>query len=164
MSIEDRLAALEARVRAAEDQLEIIRLLNSYGPLVDCLEGEAASHLWVEGGTYDFGGERPLKAYDDLAGMYAWQAHIDLTRRGSGHVTATPRIIVKGDKAEALAYSFVIERDDDGKGWHLFRAAVNHYTLTRTPEGWRIVERYNRPLNGSDDSHDTLRRALRTSP
>ncbi len=47
MNTEDRLAALEKRLLAAEDQLEIIRLLNSYGPQVDSGESEAAAHLWV---------------------------------------------------------------------------------------------------------------------
>ena len=32
MNIEERVAQLETRLRAAEDQLEIIRLLNTYGP------------------------------------------------------------------------------------------------------------------------------------
>jgi hypothetical protein len=35
LSTEERLAALETRLRVAEDKLEILDLLNSYGPLVD---------------------------------------------------------------------------------------------------------------------------------
>ena len=35
MTTEDRLAALEVRLQAAEDHLAILNLLNSYGPLVD---------------------------------------------------------------------------------------------------------------------------------
>lgn len=159
MSIEDRLAALEARLRTAEDQLEIIRLLNSYGPLVDSGESEPAAHLWVEGGVYDVGGGRPLKAYGDLAAMYDSQGHQDLIHTGAAHLTATPRITVKGDRAEAVAYSVVIKKRNDE--WFLWRAAANHWTLVRTPEGWRIKERYNRVLDGSKESHDTLRRVLR---
>jgi SnoaL-like domain/Maltoporin periplasmic N-terminal extension len=159
MSVEDRLAALEKRLRAAEDQLEIIRLLNSYGPLVDSGEAQPAAHLWVEGGVYEVGGVRPMKAYDDLVAMYESDGHQDLIHTGASHLTATPRITVKGDTAEAVAYSLVVKKRGDE--WFLWRAAANHWTLIRTPEGWRIKERYNRVLDGSKESHDTLRRVLR---
>ena len=58
-----------------------------------------------------------------------------------------PKFTVRGDEAEALGYSVVILREDDR--WFLWRAAVNHWTLKRTDDGWRIVERFNRSLNGS---------------
>jgi hypothetical protein len=159
MDIEARLAALEARVRGAEDQLEIIRLLNSYGPLVDSGESQAAAHLWINGGTYNVGGIGPKKAYEDLVDIYDGQGHRDLINGGAAHLTATPRVTVTGDTAEAVAYSFVVQKS--GEGWRFFRAAANHWTLVRTAEGWRIAERYNRVLDGSTECQDTLRRALR---
>lgn len=159
MSIEQRLAALEARVRAAEDQLEIIRLLNSYGPLVDSGESVPASELWVEGGAYDVGGGNRLTAPDDLIAMYETDGHKGLVNTGVSHLTATPRITLKGDEAEAVAYSFVVLKED-GR-WFIWRASANHWTLRRTDKGWRIVERYNRLLDGSQASHDTLRRVMR---
>ena len=39
MTVEERLAALEARLRHAEDHLEILNLLNTYGPFVDSATG-----------------------------------------------------------------------------------------------------------------------------
>jgi hypothetical protein len=159
MTVEQRLQALEARVRAAEDQLEIIRLLNSYGPLVDSGESHSAAHLWIKGGTYNIGGVGIRRAYDDLVAIYDGEGHRQLINGGSAHLTATPRIKVTGDSAEAVAYSFVVQKQ--GAAWGFFRAAANHWTLTRTPEGWRIVERYNRELDGSQESQDTLRRVLR---
>ena len=164
MSVEDRLAALEKRVRAAEDQLEIIRLLNSYGPLVDSGESHPAADLWVEGGVYNVGGGdgagwRALTAPADLVAMYDGEGHQGLIHTGAAHLTATPRISVNGDTAEAVAYSFVVKKEKDR--WFVWRAAANHWDLVRTPKGWRIKERYNRTLDGSQDSHDTLRRAVR---
>ncbi len=159
MSVEERLDALERRLRAAEDQLEIIRLLNSYGPLVDSGESQPAAHLWVEGGVYDMGGIRRAKAYDDIASVYDSQGHRDLIDTGVSHLTATPRITLHGDAAEAVAYSFVVLRE--GERWFVWRASANHWTLTRTPQGWRIAERYNRVLDGSKELHETLRRAMR---
>lgn len=160
--IESRLAALEARCRKAEDHLEILNLLNTYGPLVDSATAQPAAGLWVEGGGYNFtmpgGGTKRLSAPDEIAGMYGWQGHLDLVNTGCAHLTATPRISVKGDEAEAVGYSFVVLKEGDR--WFLWRAAVNHWTLRRTPEGWRIAERFNRALDGSEESHETMRKVL----
>lgn len=162
MSIEDRLAALEARLQAAEDHLEILNLLNTYGPLVDSATGGPAGELWVKGGGYNFtvpgGGTNRLEAPDEIAGMYSWPGHLDLVNTGCAHLTATPKISVKGDEAEAVGYSVVILREEDR--WFLWRAAVNHWTLRRTADGWRIIERFNRALNGSEESHEIMRKVL----
>jgi hypothetical protein len=166
MSIEDRLSALETRLRAAEDQLraahdqlEIIRLLNTYGPAVDSGASRPAAQLWVEAGTYDIGGGGRVTGHDQIAAIYDSEGHQGLIHQGVSHLTATPRITVNGDNAEAVAYSFVVLKRDSE--WYFWRAAANHWSLVRTPQGWRIAERYNRVLDGSDASHETLRRALR---
>jgi hypothetical protein len=160
MSIEDRLAALEARCRAAEDHLEILNLLNSYGPLVDSATAKEAGELWVKGGGYNFGlpegGTKRLEAPDEIAGMYSWEGHLGLVNAGCSHLTATPKITVAGDDAQAVGYSFVVLREDER--WYLWRAAINHWTLRRTADGWRIVERFNRTLDGSEESHATMRK------
>ncbi|MCB2061168.1 MAG: nuclear transport factor 2 family protein [Novosphingobium sp.] len=162
MTIEERLDALEKRCRAAEDHLEILNLLNSYGPLVDSLTAKEAGELWVEGGGYNFtkpdGEPARLEAPDEIAGMYSWPGHVQLTKTGCAHLTATPKIVVDGDEAQALGYSVVILKEGDR--WFLWRAAVNHWTLRRTEAGWRVVERFNRPLDGSELSHETMRKVL----
>lgn len=162
MSTEDRLAALEARLQRAEDHLEILNLLNTYGPLVDSASADPAAALWVDGGGYSFtlpeGGDRRLEAPAEIAGMYGWQGHLDLVATGCAHLTATPKISLQGDAAQAVGYSFVVLRE--GERWFLWRAAVNHWTLNRTPEGWRIAERFNRTLNGSEESLETMRKAM----
>lgn len=160
MSIEDRIAVLEARLRTAEDHLAILNLLNSYGPLVDSATAQPAGELWVKGGGYSFslpeGGDKRLEAPDEIAGMYNWPGHLDLVNTGCAHLTATPKITVDGDDAQAVGYSFVVLREDDR--WYLWRAAINHWTLRRTDAGWRIAERFNRALNGSPESLDTMRK------
>lgn len=159
MSVEDRLAALEKRVQVAEDHLEIIRLLNSYGPAVDSGSSMPAARLWTKDGAYDAGGVARLVGHDEIAGMYEWEGHKELVNKGVSHLTATPRITVDGDNAEAMAYSFVILKEEDR--WFLWRASVNHWTLARTPEGWRIVERYNRVLDGSEASHEVMHKGFK---
>jgi hypothetical protein len=87
-----------------------------------------------------------------------------MTRQGSSHLTATPRVTVDGDRAEAVAYSFVVLHGGgvEDRFW-IWRASANHWTLARTHKGWRIVERRNRVLDGSDESHAVLRRGVATS-
>jgi hypothetical protein len=159
MATEDRLDKLEARLQAAEDQLAIIRLLNTYGPAVDSGGSREGAALWADDGVYDVGGMHRAKGHDNIAALYDAQGHQDLIHQGSAHLTATPRITLNGDDAEAVAYSFVVLRGD--KGWNVWRASANRWTLKRTADGWRIAERYNRPLDGSEESHATLRHGAR---
>lgn len=162
MDREARLLELESRLRAVEDQLEIQNLLMTYGPLVDSATAEPAGALWVDGGGYNFtlpdGGTKRLAAPDEIAGMYGWPGHLDLVNTGCAHMTATPKITVDGDDAQAVGYSVVILKEGDR--WFLWRAAVNHWTLKRTADGWRIAERFNRALDGSPDSHATMKKVL----
>jgi len=158
MDIEARLVALETRLRSAEDQLEIIRLLNTYGPAVDSGSAEAAADLWVEDGIYDAGGVTRFTP-EALIQMYNDTGHQELVHTGASHLTATPRIEVNGDTAEAVAYSFVVLRR--GEEWFIMRGAINHWSLVRTNDGWRIKERFNRVLDGTPASHEVMRRGLR---
>ncbi|MCK9929158.1 nuclear transport factor 2 family protein [Frankia sp. Mgl5] len=157
--VESRLRRLEARLRAAEDQLEILRLLNSYGPLVDSGSAEEAADLWISGGGYEFGvpagSAVRVEAPQGLADLYRTEPHTGLVAAGVAHLTAPPRVTVSGDTAEAVGYSFVVLREDDR--WFLWRAAVNHWTLLRTPAGWRIRDRRNRVLDGSPESQAIMR-------
>ena len=162
MNLEERLASLELRCQAAEDHLEILNLLNSYGPLVDSGLDQDATKLWIQGGGYNFtlpgGGTERLAAPEPLGGMYRSGAHMGLVNTGSAHLTATPKIAIDGDDAQAVGYSFVVS--SEGARWFLLRAAVNHWTLRRTPDGWRIKERVNRTLDGSKESHKVMQKVL----
>ena len=160
--IEQRILAIESRLRAAEDKLEILDLLNSYGPLVDSGSAEEAAALWTEGGGYNFsggmsGGVR-MEAPEQLIAMYQSEGHMGLVSTGVSHFTGTPKISVHDDAADAVGYSFVVLKENDR--WYLWRAAINHWKLERTVDGWRIAERFNRTLDGSPDSRETMRKVL----
>ena len=162
MADDGRLDALEKRLRRAEDHLEILNLLNSYGPLVDSGTSGAAADLWVEGGGYNFsggmsGGTR-LSAPAELVAMYDSEGHRGLVSTGVSHFTGTPKVAIDGDEASAVGYSFVILRE--GERWFVWRGAINRWTLRRTPAGWRIVERHNRTLDGSAESYAVMREVL----
>lgn len=157
---DDRIAGLEKRLQKAEDYLEILNLLNSYGPLVDSGTNEAAAGLWINGGGYNYSGGQSggtrLEAPEQLLKVYEGDGHQSLLEAGCAHLQSTPKISITGDQATALGYSFVILRESDR--WYVFRAAANHYSLARTSEGWRIAERYNRTLTGSKESRELLGR------
>ena len=159
---ETRLAALEARLQKAEDHLEILNLLMSYGPLADSCSVEEVKAQWVPGGGYNYGlpggGTTRLEAPEPLGNVWRQQGHIELTKIGSAHMSATPKITVKGDAADAVGYSLVIKREGDR--WFVWRAAINHWTLVRTPQGWRVAEKFNRTIDGSDESHEVMKRIM----
>lgn len=160
MTTEDRIAALEKRLQTAEDHLEILNLISAYGPLADSCSVEEAIAQWVPGGGYNYGlpggGSHRLEAPEPLGNVWRQEGHVELTRTGSAHMSATPRIVVRGDAADAVGYSLVIKREGDR--WFVWRAAINHWTLVRTPQGWRVQEKFNRTLDGSDESHEVMRR------
>jgi len=163
MTIEDRVAALEARLREAEDHLEILNLISAYGPLADSCSVEAAIAQWVPSGGYNYGlpggGTQRLEAPEPLGNVWRQEGHVELTRTGSAHMAATPKIKVRGDEADAVGYSLVIKREGDR--WFVWRAAINHWTLVRTAQGWRVQEKFNRTLDGSDESHEVMKRILK---
>ena len=162
MTLDERITALESRLRAAEDHLEILNLLNRYGPLVDCGAARAAAELWIKGGGYNYSGGRSngtrLEAPDNLIEIYEGTGHLGLIGAGCSHLTATPVITINGDTANAIGYTYVILKEDNR--WFIFRAAINEWKLLRTENGWRIAERFNRTINGSEESHEVMRRIL----
>lgn len=162
MTTEDCIAALEKRLQAAEDHLEILNLLMSYGPLADSCSVEEAIAQWVPGGGYNYGmpggGTQRLEAPEPLGNVWRQEGHVELTRTGSAHMSATPKIVVRGDAADAVGYSLVIKRE--GERWFVWRAAINHWTLVRTAQGWRVEEKFNRTLDGSDESREVMKRIL----
>jgi hypothetical protein len=162
MDLERKIEELDARLRAAEDQLEILRLLSRYGPLVDSGAVTQAAALWADGGGYDFtsadGGGTRVETPQGLVNVLQSRLHTDLVATGAAHLTAMPHVTLRGDTADAVGYSFVVV--NEGGQWRLWRAAVNHWALERTAGGWRIAERFNRVLDGSPESHATMRKVL----
>jgi hypothetical protein len=158
VTVDERMRALEERLQRVEDELEIMRLLSSYGPAVDSGESHAAAELWAEDGAYDVGGLLRAEGHAEIAELYEADGHQGLIHQGSAHLTAAPRITLHGDRAEAVAHSAVLLRD--GEHFIVWRASANHWELRRTSAGWRVENRFNRVLDGSDESHAVLRRGV----
>jgi hypothetical protein len=150
--LQETLRALEARLRAVEDELALYRLMTSYGPAADSGDGEKASEIWTADGVYDSDGPGELIGRGAIAEMLAGEGHQAMVP-GCAHVNTPVVITIDGDRATAIGYSQVW-RTDDGKH-RVFRLAANRWEFTRTDEGWRVVRRTNRRL-GTDASRDIL--------
>ena len=153
MTVEERLAALEQRLRRVEDELAIGRLMASYGPLVDAGDADAVAGLWADDGEYDVEGWH-MRSRADVAEMVRSPAHQGLIGRGSAHFLGPVCVDVDGDEAIAVCESIVVRHNDDGGGYRVWRAGANHVMLRRTVAGWRIVKRTTRALDGSTEARE----------
>jgi ketosteroid isomerase-like protein len=156
MSLEDRIAQLEARTQLLQDRMEIYDLIASYGPLVDAGDAAATAALWTEEGTYDVDTGR-YEGHEGIAAMVGSRAHQWLITRGCAHLTGPPRIELAGDVAVAVCHSQLVVRREDGSGFDVFRATAHHLELVRTPDGWRIRRRTSRLLDGGEDARALFR-------
>ena len=152
-----RFAALEQRVRMLEDQLEIYRLISSYGPAVDTGSSDMAAALWDDEGTYEFDTSR-LEGPAGIAEMVRSDGHQALIRQGCAHILAMPVVRVDGDTARATGYSRVYRHT--AEGYEVWRVSANHWELKRTTDGWKVVRRVNRTINGEPEAREILETAF----
>ena len=78
--------SLAAKVRALEDQVEIMQLVAQYGPAVDSGSGEAAADLWTDDGAFDAVPQRRMRGREEIAGMVHGAGHQSLIQIGRAHV------------------------------------------------------------------------------
>ncbi len=156
-ALASRIAALEVRQRQLEDELAIYRLIAAYGPAVDTRDADATAALWTSDGSYDFGGP-VLHGAVEIGHLVDLATHRGFVERGCAHVLSLPVVTLNGDAASAVCYSQVLVAEKDG--WRAARVSANHMTLARTAQGWRIVSRETRLLDGSDAARDLLARGV----
>ena len=147
---------LAGRVRALEDQVEIMQLVAQYGPAVDSGSGEAAAELWTEDGAFDAVPQRRMRGREEIAAMVHGAGHQSLIRGGCGHVLTVPHIVLDGDdEATGRSYALNIRWDAEADRFWVARVSANTWRWVRTPEGWRVAERINANLDGTPE-HRTM--------
>jgi hypothetical protein len=147
--LEERLATVEARLRAVADELEITRLVASYGPWVDSGRAEEVASLWEADGVYDVD-ELVMRGREQVAAMVRSTQHRGWIEGGCAHLVLPPRVRVTGDEAVAVGHSVMVVRQD-GR-FVVRRATANHWRLRRGPHGWRVAARTSRVLDGRPDA------------
>lgn len=156
--VEQRLLAIEQRMRAAEDELAIIRLIASYGPLIDCGSMERGPALFASDGVYDLSYGRTTGP-DAFADLLRGPEHHALLAQGVAHVMGLPWVRVNGDDAIATNTTQLFLREPDG--FSIFRVAQNVWKLKRQDDGqWLISERFNRLIGDDTDARDLLVAAI----
>lgn len=151
--MEDRIAALEARLQHVEDVLAITRLVAAYGPLVDAGEAEAVAALWAEDGEYDVEGWH-MRSRDDVREMVRSDGHQHLITGGCAHFLGPAAVTVDGDTAVAVCESLLVRHRDGA--FSVRRAGANHVRLARSSRGWEISHRTTRALDGSAEARALL--------
>lgn len=155
---DQRLTALETRLQAAEDEIAIIRIVASYGPMVDSGSVDHAPALFAPHGVYDSNDAR-LNGPRAIADMLGERGHQDLLAKGIAHVMGLPWVRLNGDTAVAVNCSRLYMCE--AAGYSLFRVAQNVWKLQRQTDGtWTVVERTNRLIGDNHESRDLLHNAL----
>lgn len=146
---EDRVDALEQRVRRLEDVTEITRLVSGYGPAVDAGAAEEVAELWTEDGVYDVD-ELFMRDRAAIRAMVDSPEHQGLIARGCTHFLGPVRVDVDGDQAVAVCHSVLVVHHE-GR-YHVLRSGANRWELRRTDAGWRAVHRTTRALDGREQA------------
>ncbi|MFE8013855.1 nuclear transport factor 2 family protein [Streptomyces antibioticus] len=155
----DRLDRLECRLAELEAERAIARLLASYGPIVDSGSAERAASLWEPHGVYDVD-NLLMDGPAEIDAMVRGDLHQGIITGGSAHLLGPHQITVDGDTAVAIGHSLLV-RHEDGR-FVVARATAHHWSLCQGPEGWRVVRRVARVLDGRAEARALL--ALAADP
>ncbi len=163
---------LDARLRAIEDRLEIYDLIASHPPSADTGADYYTRAVYTEDGSFDRGeGLDSAVGNEAVAAMTRTPGHRRAIEGGLAHFAGLPQIAIDGDTAYVTSYLLLLHPDPRGDvrelpnhgesaGFRIHRVAANRWTLTRTPEGWKIASRRLRPLDGSQPARGILEQAL----
>jgi ketosteroid isomerase-like protein len=154
--LRELVAALAARVRTLEDQVEIAQLVAQYGPAVDSGSAEATAALWTEDGAFDAVPWLQMRGRDDIEAMVTSGGHRQLIESGCGHVLTAPHVVIDGDVARGRSYALNIRWDPDADRFWVARVSANTWRWVRTDDGWRIAERVNANLDGTPEHRAML--------
>jgi hypothetical protein len=160
MSLEDRVSALEARLRTLEDQEKIRRCLARYGFNADLGRSEEYLNLWSEDGLYDLDSGQ-LRGEPALRDMITSPtgAHKSQIENRSMHAVGNLFIEIQGETAFAEGYSIVWVRNPEGR--HEPRTAgYNHWDFRRKGEGWLMTRRLRREVGGPQWGGETIKSYL----
>ena len=159
--LEEKLAALERRIKLLEDQVAIYQLMASYGPAADSGSTARAISIWAEDGTYDLHA-RVMTGRAEIAQELEGKWHQGLIAQGSGHIVSMPHVAVDGDTAVATCHSRLYRREGDD--YRVISCSANRWEFARGRHGWEVKRRVSRRLDGSQESHELLGRGVQGGP
>jgi len=163
--------SLEDRVRAIEDKLAIFHLIASHPPAADTGTDRYYREAFVADGEMDLGGGKGARGNDTIGALVKTPEHEAAIAGGLCHFAGLPRVEIKCDSAVALSYLQIITPDRQAAprevsghgsttGFRIHRVGANRWELKRSKDGWKVVRRTLRPLDGTDDARALLRKAI----
>jgi hypothetical protein len=156
--IDQRLAALEAKVQELADTLEVMRVIASYAPSVDGGAADVIGQLWTDDAVYDSDADAPLVGRGPM---------VELAERvgglafGAAHFFNLPIVTVSGDRAVVTGESNTYHQEGDR--YVVARVSSNRWELDRVDGTWQVRRRVNRLLDGSPEARELLARGTRES-
>jgi len=162
---------LEDRLRAVEDTLAIYHLIASHPPAADTGTDSYYRDAFMSDGRIDLGGGKGATGNTAIAAIVKTPEHQAAIAGGLCHFAGLPRVELDGDRATATSYLQIITPDKEGAakelsghgsstGFRIHRVGANRWELARTKDGWKVMRRTLRPLDGSDDARALLRQAI----
>jgi hypothetical protein len=163
--------SLEARLRAVEDKLAIFHLIASHPPAADTGTDRSYREAFVADGEMDLGGGKGARGNDTIGALVKTPEHQAAIAGGLCHFAGLPRVEIDGDSAVAISYLQIITPDRQAPprevsghgsttGFRIHRVGANRWELRRDKDGWKVVRRTLRPLDGTDDARALLRKAI----
>jgi hypothetical protein len=157
------------RLRATEDRLEILNLLAGSAFSSDVASESYWKQMFTKDATFDRGIKQD-KGRDEILKIINAPDQKEAIKAGMTHLAMLPHIKLNGDSAIATGYLLIVMPDSAashvklaGKGispgFSIYQVTVNKYTLLRTTEGWKVIQRIVRPIS-SADARDILQRAI----
>ena len=162
---------VEDRLRAIEDRLEILNLIASHPPSADSGADYFTRSVYTEDGIIDLGGGKGASGNQAIAAMVKEPGHQAAIAGGLAHFAGLPRIEIDGDTAVVTSYLQIltphptaapheVPNHGTSKGFRIHRVGANRWELKRVRDGWKVVRRTLRALDGTDDARALLRRAI----
>ena len=162
---------LEDRVRAVEDTLAIYHLIASHPPAADTGTDRYYRDAFTTDGEIDLGGGKGATGNEAIAAIVKTPEHQAAIADGLCHFAGLPRVELDGDTAVATSYLQVITPDRQAlprevsghgtsTGFRIHRVGANRWELKRVKDGWKVVRRTLRPLDGTDHARALLRQAI----
>lgn len=89
---------MEAEVARLRDELDVLRVVASYGPSVDGGAVDAAPGFWTEDCIYDSDADEPLRGRAAIAALSQRVGHLPI---GAAHFLNLPIVVVDGDPRDS---------------------------------------------------------------
>ena len=142
----------EQRLRRAEDQLAIERVLVEYSARLDARDFDGYAALFAKDGTWQTGatvrhGPDEIKAM--LVGLFGTPPP-GFVNAGDYHIVSNPRVDVDGDRATARSRHLLIMRGEGGQPTPML-AGLYEDEFVRENGEWKIARRVDNPIMPTAD-------------